>query len=216
MKYLVVESNDISRAGLKSLLLARGKIVEESNDYSMIVRTEPPDVMLVGLNEDNQDTAIAHFEARARAGKRANILCISASPSAEQCEALSNLGVQGYCSVAITADMLDLALSAVEKGAFFVCPLIHQKRFSTVRRRRTELGDELSPRETEVLVQLVNGSSNLEIAKHLNISIETVKAHVKSILAKLAVHDRTQAVIKAIKFGLVEYISSGINGEFKN
>lgn len=212
MKYLVIESNDICRAGLKSLLLARGKNVEESDDYSLIARTEPPDIMVVGLNEGNQDAAIANFAARARAGKRANILCISACPSVEQCEALSNLGVQGYCSVAVTADMLDLALSAVEKGAFFVCPLIQQKRFTHLRRKRPDLADELSPRETEVLVQLVNGNSNLEIAKHLNISVETVKAHVKSILAKLAVHDRTQAVIKAIKFGLVEYISSGTKG----
>lgn len=214
MKYLVVESNDISRAGLTALLTERGLNVQNSTDYSLLVSSDVDEhiVFLVGMNEENQNHVTEILEAsRARPGRRANILCISAFPSLEQCDLLSSLGVLGYCSVHIKTEVLMLAINAVESGAFFICPRIHEKRMNQSRKRKHE-GDELSPREMDVLVQLVNGSSNQEIAKQLNISVETVKAHVKSILAKLAVHDRTQAVIKAIKFGLVEYLQPKVQG----
>jgi DNA-binding NarL/FixJ family response regulator len=55
----------------------------------------------------------------------------------------------------------------------------------------------------EVLQILATGCSNQQIADNLGISIETVKAHVKSVLSKLSVSDRTQAAIKAIKCGLI-------------
>lgn len=214
MKYVIVDSNDISRAGLKSLLLASGKSVEESADYSLISRADAPAVLLLGLNEESMESAMAQLDARLRIGKKTNILCISSTLSVELCDTLSHMGVQGFCSGSISADMLALAIRAVENGAFFVCPKTQQKRTIHLRKKRTDIGEELSPRERDVLVQLVNGNSNQDIAKNLNISVETVKAHVKSILAKLAVHDRTQAVVKAIKFGLVEYLSA--KGELKN
>ena len=63
--------------------------------------------------------------------------------------------------------------------------------------------NNLTEREYEVLKLVVNGMSNQEIAKELNISEHTSKAHVCSIIQKLVVDDRTQAAVKAIKEGLV-------------
>jgi DNA-binding NarL/FixJ family response regulator len=66
-----------------------------------------------------------------------------------------------------------------------------------------ELPDPLSPREMEVLNLLVNGLSNQQIADNLIISLATTKSHVRSILNKLAVDDRTQAAVHAMRRGLV-------------
>ena len=61
----------------------------------------------------------------------------------------------------------------------------------------------LTEREFEVLKQLVTGKSNTQIAKELVLSVHTVKAHVCSILHKMAVKDRVQAAVKAVRNGLV-------------
>lgn len=63
--------------------------------------------------------------------------------------------------------------------------------------------DPLSQREREVLQLVVNGLSNQQIARNLDVSLETVKSHVKNILDKLDVNDRTQAAIKAVREGLL-------------
>lgn len=64
-------------------------------------------------------------------------------------------------------------------------------------------GDELSEREIEILGRLAAGGSNKQIAVRLGISEQTVKAHMKNILAKLGAQDRTQAVMLAIKRGII-------------
>jgi len=61
----------------------------------------------------------------------------------------------------------------------------------------------LTARETEVLQAIVNGSNNAQISRCLNISLETVKSHVKNILQKLQARDRTQAVVIALRAALV-------------
>jgi DNA-binding NarL/FixJ family response regulator len=61
-----------------------------------------------------------------------------------------------------------------------------------------------SPREQEALKLLADGRTNKEIGKKLNIAEETVKKHVQTIIAKLGASDRTQAAVKAIRFGLAK------------
>ena len=62
--------------------------------------------------------------------------------------------------------------------------------------------ENLTPREKEVLKLLTQGQTNPQIARNLLFSVSTVKAHVRSILAKLGVSDRTQAAVRAIEFRL--------------
>ena len=64
--------------------------------------------------------------------------------------------------------------------------------------------DALSGREIEVLRQLSTGNSNKMIADHLNLSEETVKAHMRNILSKLGANDRTHALTIALKRGIIE------------
>jgi DNA-binding NarL/FixJ family response regulator len=68
---------------------------------------------------------------------------------------------------------------------------------------RTEV-TQLTTREREVLTELAYGRSNLEIARLFGVSEKTVKTHVSATLRKLAVHDRTQAALHAMRAGLVD------------
>ena len=77
-------------------------------------------------------------------------------------------------------------------------PEVVASRLGERERRQT-----LTERENEVLVSLVKGRSNKEISKALFISEETVKSHLKTLFAKLDVHDRTEAAISAIRHGIV-------------
>jgi len=64
--------------------------------------------------------------------------------------------------------------------------------------------DELTPRETQVLTHVATGEANRDVAVALGIAEETVKAHMKSILAKLSANDRTHAVAIALRRGIIE------------
>lgn len=70
-------------------------------------------------------------------------------------------------------------------------------------RLNDKVGKQLTEREYEVLQRVVMGKSNSEIAKELNISVHTAKAHVCSILQKMAVEHRVQAAVKAVQQDLV-------------
>jgi len=69
--------------------------------------------------------------------------------------------------------------------------------------RRPESPEHLAPREKDVLHLLVQGHSNKEIARNLYLAEETVKFHVRHILAKLGVQSRTQAILATIRLGMV-------------
>ena len=85
----------------------------------------------------------------------------------------------------------------------------HGERDSTAFTDKLFLKDfSLSNRELEVLKLVASGKSNFQISKELYISLATTKTHIRSILGKLGVVDRTQAAIKAIKFGIEPDMSS--------
>ena len=77
-------------------------------------------------------------------------------------------------------------------------------RFLSRERCGDALDDSLSPREVDVLKLIANGNANKAIASQLSITEETVKGHVKNILAKLAANDRTHAVIIGLKRGIID------------
>ncbi len=76
---------------------------------------------------------------------------------------------------------------------------------TTERTKPVALLQPLSPRELEVLELLPLGNTNPEIARNLGISVGTVKNHVERIMAKLGVSDRTQAVVRSLEMGLIDF-----------
>lgn len=76
----------------------------------------------------------------------------------------------------------------------------------------SELMPALTAREAEVLSLLVRGCTNPQIGAHLNLSAETVKTHVRHIMDKMVVFDRTEAAVKAVQLGLVVPVEESLNG----
>ncbi|MBX9688756.1 MAG: response regulator transcription factor [Candidatus Obscuribacterales bacterium] len=201
MKCILVEANDIVRVGIKSILLERECEVEALRSYQDLLG-EAPSLSLIGFAKETAAEAYLVIEELTKKNKSARIICMSAAPCFEEWQFLSRFGVLGYCTREISVELLLLAIQSVEKGATFLCPFVSKQCAEEPKTIKLE-DESLSKREQEVLKILANGASNQDIAKELGISIETVKAHVKSILSKMEVNDRTQAAVKAIRSGLV-------------
>jgi DNA-binding NarL/FixJ family response regulator len=108
-----------------------------------------------------------------------------------------NIGVHGYLLQNCSAAELLLATSTLSRGANYVCLAVSQSVICSLSR------EALTARETDVLALLANGACNRSIADTLGITINTTKAHVKSILEKLNAESRTEAAAIATRRGLV-------------
>ena len=117
-------------------------------------------------------------------------------------------GANGYVLKDCIATQLCEAISTVLKNEIYLAPelatsFFRMFHFYTGRSLQASRNLHLTEREQEVLHWLVQGASNEDIAKHLYITVATVKAHLTAIFEKLGVNSRTQAIIKALKLGLV-------------
>ena len=118
-------------------------------------------------------------------------------------------GRAGFLSKAVTLEELVLAIRAVADGATWFQPTVtsNLRRALVSRNPRREAEapqiDSLTEREVEVLKLVAGGLTNREIAQTFSVADGTVKNQVSSILSKLAVHDRTLAVLKAIEAGII-------------
>jgi NarL family two-component system response regulator LiaR len=128
-----------------------------------------------------------------------HIRAIALTASTDEARMMSALraGVAGYVRKDAEPEVLLAAVREVAKGRTYIDPGIA----SSVLQAGAE--EELSPRETEVLRHMTFGRSNKEIADALGIAEETVKTHVGRMLGKLHLENRTQAVVYALKHGIV-------------
>ncbi len=115
-------------------------------------------------------------------------------------------GAQGYILKDCAPEDLASAIKAVHAGDTIMSPDIAKKTMTTFEgiRSSTELAPSLTERELEVIKALAQGKSNKEIARDLGISEKTVRNHASNIYRKLHIFDRTQAVIYAVRRGLVD------------
>jgi DNA-binding NarL/FixJ family response regulator len=119
-------------------------------------------------------------------------------------------GARGYLRKDVRVETLVRAVRALAEGGTFFQPSLTEKLLRGVR--RTGLGgvppapaplEPLTPRETEVMRLVAGGYSNREIGEALGTAEGTVKVHVSSILSKLGVRDRVQAVLRTLEMGLL-------------
>jgi len=116
-------------------------------------------------------------------------------------------GGRGYVLKDDDPDTMLRAIRAVGHGESLLSPAIAEKvmrQFSALPGKQTPLVDDLTPREIEVLELIAGGRSNKEIAEALSLSEKTVKNHINNIFSKLHVCDRSQAMLYAIRQGLVK------------
>ncbi len=209
VRVAVVDDHAIVRAGLIKLLDAEPglEVAGEASDgleAVELVQETRPDVVLMDVRMPRLD------------GIEATRLVIEASP-ATRVLVLTTFGLEEYVFAALQAgasgfllkdavpDHLLAAIRLVATGDSLLTPSLSRRLVETNARPAIGAGsrlDELTPREREVFQLLARGLSNAEIAAELVVSDATAKTHVASILTKLGVRDRIQAVILAYEAGL--------------
>jgi DNA-binding NarL/FixJ family response regulator len=133
------------------------------------------------------------------------VLVLTSFDSDDEVFGALSAGAAGYLMKDVAPDELVRTIRGVAAGQTVLDPSISQRVINgRPEPERHQLLEELSDREMEVLGLMAKGLNNREIAKELWIGQTTVKTHVSHILKKLGQRDRTQAVVTAIKAGLVE------------
>jgi two-component system NarL family response regulator len=198
---LLADDHAVVRLGLRMLIDAQPDLrvvaeVETGRDAVARFLELRPDVGIIDLVLPDLDGA-AVCEAIRRELPRARLLILSGSSGSEHIHRALKAGAQGYLLKESAPALVTSALRSVLDGVRVVPPEVAQH----VAERAYQ--SDLSPREHDVLSLIVKGLSNREIAGRLDVGEATVKTHVAHILAKLGVEDRTQAVIAAIKRGIL-------------
>jgi NarL family two-component system response regulator LiaR len=209
---LIVDDHPVVRKGLAMFLggFADMVLVGEAEDGASaleIYRRECPQVVLMDLLLPDMDGAEVIRRIR-QDFPQAVILALSASGDEELIEAALRAGARGFLSKLVSVVELAEAIRQVHHGR-----MILDAKASALMQRMFNAPDPpapasikagLSEREQAVLVLLVQGQTNKQIAARLNIQLSTVKQYIGNILAKLRVRSRTEAVAIALKLGLVE------------
>ena len=201
IRVLVVEDHNVVRQGLVALLnMVEGiQVVGEAADGEEAIaqyRKHNPDVTLIDLRLPKLGGVEVIQRVRANAPQARFVVLTTYDGDEDIYRALKS-GAKAYLLKGMTTEELIATIREVHAGRSHIPPAIAER---LAERMGTE---DLTPRESEVLEQIVSGKSNKEIATELAISEATVKTHINTLLSKLGVTDRTQAATAAIRRGIV-------------
>lgn len=214
---LIAEDHEITRVGLRLTLeqVSDFQVVGEAEDGRSAVAKVlqlQPQVVLMDIGLPIIDGIEATQQIKAQAPGVHVIMLTSHDNDRDIFAALSG-GADGYCLKEISSNQLTMAVRTVADGAAWLDPGVANRVLRSCTApapavnnadARTGSGNPpLSQREIDVLRLVVEGMSNQEIAGKLVLSVETIKTHMRHIMEKLAVTDRTQAAVKAMRQGLV-------------
>jgi len=162
-----------------------------------------PDIVLMDLSL--HISAISTVEATAKLKAdfpSAQVIILTADDSIESIMSALKAGASGYLLQTVSILELQEAIYAVHEGGSVLTPSVAQKVLAVMSHPVVKLLTA-TEREIEILELLALGSTNKSIAKHLSLSVRTVEAHVHKIFQKFGVASRTEAVMAAIRAGLI-------------
>lgn len=215
---LLVDDDEVFRQGLRNLLdfyhnnnSLNIKVIGETNCVEQalkITNKKSPDLILLDMELIGSDgvTALAHLKDIDYAGK---VLVLSGHQEDYYIFEAMEKGAAGYVFKTRVATQLYEAINTVIQSQIYLPSEATNSFFrkfqadsDSIRQKKYQL--HLTQREQEVLHLLTQGASNEEIAKQLYVTVATVKAHLTNIFEKLKVTSRTQAIVAAIKLGIVK------------
>ena len=215
IKVAVVDDQDLVRGGFAVMLGLHDdiEVVAEAGDGAAaieIARIHRPDVILMDIRMPGMDGIAATRAIVDSADWPVKVLILTTFDPDEYVYQALRAGASGFVLKDISPEDLVAAVRTVADGGALLAPSVTQRlisRFaappsldpSVVARL-----DRLTSREREVLVAVATGMSNIEIAENLFVGAATVKSHVSSILTKLGLNNRAQAVAFAYESGLVK------------
>lgn len=226
IRIVIVEDHEFTRIGLKMGLeqVPGLSVIAESEDGREGLKTVmelKPDVVLMDIELPSMDG----IEATRRIRKElpeTRVIMLTSHQSDQEIFAALSAGANGYCLKNISSAQLGTVVRSVAEGAVWLDPGIANRVLcayasdkpanaqgnggstatGTRTRTRERTNTRLSPREIEVLRLVAQGLSNQKIADQLELGLETVKTHMRHIMEKLTVSDRTEAAVKAMREGL--------------
>jgi DNA-binding NarL/FixJ family response regulator len=213
IRVLICDDQALVRAGFRAILEAQADIEvagEAENGAEVIALAErrAADVILMDIRMPVLDGVEATRRLVA-GGSPARILVLTTFDLDEYVHAAIRAGASGFLLKDVTPAKLLDAIRIVAAGDALLAPSVTRRlleRFASTLPQRDHSSEALATlttRETEVLRLLAGGLSNAEIAAELVVSEATVKTHISSVLRKLGLRDRVQAVIVAYETGLV-------------
>ncbi|MBO0999228.1 response regulator transcription factor [Bacillus sp. SD075] len=209
IKVLFVDDHEMVRIGVSAYLSAQSdiEVIGEADNGLKAVELAMelrPDIILMDLVMPEMDG----IEATKRIIEKwpeAKIIIVTSFLDDEKVYPALEAGATSYMLKTSKASEIARAVRSTFQGQSVLEPEVTGKMMEKLRRPKvTQLHDQLTNREMEILLLMTQGKTNQDIADELYIALKTAKVHVSNILSKLAVQDRTQAVIYAFKHSLVQ------------
>jgi NarL family two-component system response regulator LiaR len=209
IRVMIVDDHALVRTGLGAFLQVYGDLelvaeAENGEEALRLCERLRPDVVLMDLVMPGMDGAAATRAIRER-WPQIQVVALTSFKDQEWVAKAVQAGAVGYLLKNVSADELADAIRAAHGGRATLAPEATQALVQVVH-AASETGSQdygLTAREDEVLALLVKGLSNPQIAERLSISRSTAAAHVGSILSKLGVSNRAEAISLAIQSNLV-------------
>lgn len=207
-RVLIVEDDPLVQLGLEQALAdyAELTVVGLVDDGYLAVEAileHQPDLVLMDLGLPGLD-GIAVTQRVKEKLPNLKVVILTSHTSDEEVFAALSSGADAYCVKGGDIELLLTAIASVSQGSLYLDVKIAHTILQEIRTTPTlKLEHSLTEREFDVLRLLVEGMNNTEIAGRLYISPNTVKSHMRGLMSKLAVSDRVQVAVKALRAGLV-------------
>jgi len=201
IRILLVDDHMVIRMGLMTAVSDASDMevvadVENGQDAIKAFRKHRPDIVILDLRLHGL-SGVETLRALRQEFKGARVLVFSSYAKGEEIYQAMKAGASGFVMKEMPLDQLLGAIRKIHEGEQYIPPEI-------AMRVGERLPAQLSPRELDVLQTLGRGLSNKEIGAQLGVVEGTVKIHITNIFGKLGVSDRTQALLTAIKRGIVQ------------
>jgi len=201
----IVDDHPLLRQGVAAALkrIADFEVVEQggsAEEAGLIAARYKPDVMLMDVHMPGD--SFAAVRAIVSSNSATKVLMLTVSESEDDAYAALEAGAKGYVLKGVSGPELAQAIRSVATGQTFIAPGFASKLISNLQKQNSDERsvDELTHREEQIIREVVNGLTNREVGDKLSLSEKTVKHYMTSIMQKLQVRNRVEAVTAVMEY----------------
>jgi NarL family two-component system response regulator LiaR len=211
IRIMVVDDHEMVREGLTTFLKAFDDLqlaaeAESGTAAIQLCAQILPDVILMDMAMPDMD-GVSAIQAIRKMHPQVQIIALTSFKEGSRIKKALEAGAIGYLIKDVSADDLAQAIRAAHAGRATLSPEATQALVEEANQLPVP-GQDLTEREREVLVLMIEGLNNIQIAGRLTVSPSTIKSHVSNILGKLGVASRTEAVTLALRNGIVTSVQT--------